>query len=176
MTTIERVFIVGLRGAGKTTVGRLLAANWECSFLDADQELEMRTGTSIAAIIAQDGMTGFRDRETDILRELAQRCRHVIATGGGCVERQENRELLRAGGRTVWLTAVPETLWHRVQADPQTPGRRPALTRLSSLDEMRRLAEQREPWYREVADLTIATDGQSPEQVAATIVRAWPSL
>jgi shikimate kinase len=176
MTTIERVFLVGLRGAGKTTVGRLLAANWDCRFIDADCELEDRMGMSIAAIIAQGGVNGFRERESNVLRELAQRSRHVIATGGGCVERRENRKLLRSSGRTVWLSGSPQTLWERVQADEQKSSRRPALTSLTSLEEMHLLAQQREQWYREVADLTIATGGQSPERVAAAIVRTWPSL
>jgi shikimate kinase len=82
---------------------------------------------------------------------------------------------MRATGVSIWLTAQPETLWQRMQQDPLTVSRRPRLTDLDPRAEIDRLAAEREPLYREVADLTVSTDEQSPDQVAATILRSWPS-
>jgi shikimate kinase len=175
LTELGRIYLVGLRGSGKSTVGRNLAQKlgWICS--DADDELEFAAGCSIADLFEAVGLEGFRIRESELLRDLAQRDDAVIATGGGCVVREENRDLLRTTGVTVWLTAKPETLWKRVKSDRQSASRRPALTALSARKEIDRLAHERERWYRDVAVLTIPTDDRSPEQVADAILRAWPS-
>lgn len=175
LTELGRIYLVGMRGSGKSTVGRVLAQKlgWICS--DADDELELAAGCSIADLFEAVGLNGFRLRESELLRDLSERHDAVIATGGGCVVRNENRELLRTTGVTVWLTAKPETLWRRVRRDRQSVQRRPALTALSARKEIDRLVGEREVWYREVADLTIPTDRRSPEQVADAILRAWPS-
>jgi shikimate kinase len=170
-----RVYLVGLRGCGKTTVAKILARQLGWSFADADDEIEATAGCSIAEILRTFGMAGLRDREADVLKKVAQFERHVIATAGGCVIREANRALMRATGVSIWLTAEPETLWQRMQQDPSTISRRPRLTDLDPRAEIDRLAAEREPWYREVADLAVSTDNQSPEQVAATILRTWPS-
>jgi shikimate kinase len=99
----------------------------------------------------------------------------VIATGGGCVVRAENRELLRSTGLTIWLTAAPSVLAARVARDAETPSRRPPLTPLPGYAELERVVREREPLYREVADWTIATEALTPEEVAAAIASAWTS-
>ncbi len=164
------VFLVGARGSGKTTVARLLAGRLGWSWLDADEVLETRAGQSIRAVFAAEGETGFREREAQVLADLAGRSRHVVATGGGVVLREANRVLLRRG-RVVWLTADPETLWTRMQGDQTTAERRPALT-VGGRAEVAELLRAREPLYRACADLVVPTAGRPPEDVAADIA-AW---
>src|SRR4051794_20040028 len=105
------IVLVGYRGTGKTTVGRLLAASLGWEFADADDLIESAAGKSIAEIFAAEGDPGFRDREAAALRELCRRDRLVVATGGGAILRPANRELLRGAGFVAWLTAEPETVW-----------------------------------------------------------------
>jgi shikimate kinase len=169
----ERIFLVGYRGTGKSTVGRLLADQLGWAFTDCDGDIEAAAGKSVADIFATEGEAGFRDREAAALRELCARDRLVIATGGGAVLRPANRELLRASGFIAWLTARPETIWDRLQRDPTNAARRPNLTPAGGLDEVRALLAAREPFYRELADFTADADAPSPEVVAAGILKAW---
>ncbi len=122
------LILIGPRGSGKSTVARILAEQLRWGWRDADDELEKRYGQSIRAIFASEGEAGFRDKEAAILTELCRLSRHVLATGGGVVLRETNRELLRASGRVIWLAADEETLWRRLQGDSATAERRPALT------------------------------------------------
>jgi shikimate kinase len=171
--TSERLYLIGYRGGGKTTVGPLLAARLGWHFLDADDVLEAKAGRSIAAIFAAEGEAGFREREAANLRDLVQLTRHVIATGGGIVLRSENRRLLRSTGYCIWLTGDPATLYQRLQNDPTTRDRRPALTGLPGPAEVERLLREREPFYREAAHSIVATENQSPEAVVSAILSAW---
>ncbi|HEY1381697.1 MAG TPA: shikimate kinase, partial [Gemmataceae bacterium] len=143
--TSERLYLIGPRGSGKSTVGRLLAARLGWAFADADEELEARAGRSIAAVFAAEGEAGFRDREAELLRDLARLDRHVIACGGGAVLRPESRQLLRATGQCVWLTGDAATLCRRLDCDPATAARRPALTALPGPAEVERVVREREP-------------------------------
>jgi shikimate kinase len=167
------IYLVGYRGSGKTTVGRLLARQIGWPFLDADDLLEAQAGRTVAEVFATEGESGFRERESAVLRDVATRRRHVIATGGGVVLRDENRRLLKATGFGVWLTGTAETCFQRFQDDPTTRDRRPALTSLPGLAEVERMLREREPLYREVAHLVVATENQSPEEVVSTILSAW---
>jgi shikimate kinase len=171
--TTERLILVGYRGTGKTTVGRLLAGQLGWSFADSDDAIEAAAGKSVADIFAAEGEAGFRDREAAALRELCGRGRYVVATGGGAVLRPANRELLRAGGFVAWLTASPETIRARLEGDPTTAARRPNLTPAGGIEEVRALLAAREPLYREVADFVADADAPSPEAVAAAILKAW---
>lgn len=167
-----RIYLIGARGSGKTTVGRLLAARLGWSFVDMDDLIEASAGKSIAEVFATEGEAGFRDREAEALEQIAHRPDHVIATGGGIVLRPDSRARLSETGHCVWLTAPAETLWYRIRADVASAVRRPALTELSPLDEMRHILESREPLYRSVAHQSIATDSQSPRTVVSTILAA----
>ena len=144
------------------------------AFADCDDLIEAAAGKSVADIFAAEGEAGFRDREAAALAELCGRDRLVIATGGGAVLREANRELLRSAGFVVWLTARPETIWSRLETDPATTHRRPNLTAAGGVEEVRKLLAAREPLYREVADFAVDADVASPEAVAATILKAWP--
>jgi len=165
-----RIFLIGPRGSGKTTVARLLAERLGWAWVDADDVLEARHGKSVRAIFAEEGEAGFRDREAAVLAELCRRERHVLATGGGVVLREANRELLRRSARVVWLTADAETLWGRLRADASTAERRPALAG-GGLEEVVEVLRAREPLYRACADLTVETAGLSPMAVAEEILR-----
>jgi shikimate kinase len=163
------VFLIGYRGSGKTSVARALADRLAWPWLDADVELERRAGQSIKQIFTTAGEGAFRDLESVVVAELAMLERHVIALGGGAVMRPENREALRGRGKVVWLKALPETLAARIAADPATQERRPSLTRLGTLAEIRPLLAEREPIYAAFSDLTIDSSSHSPAEIAAMI-------
>ena len=169
----ERIVLIGYRGTGKTTVGRLLARELGWDFADCDDAVEAAAGKSIAELFADEGETGFREREAAALIDLCGREPLVIATGGGAILRPVNRGLLKSAGFVAWLAASPETIWSRLRADSATSQRRPNLTPLGGVDEVRALVAAREPLYRAIAHFTVDTDGPSPESVAATIFKAW---
>jgi shikimate kinase len=166
--TATRVFLVGPRGSGKTTVARLLAAELGWAWVDADVLLEARAGLSIRDIFAAEGEAGFRRREADMLAELCALESHVIATGGGVVLRAENRALLKRSGVVVWLTGDIDTLWGRITADATTAARRPTLT-VGGRAEVAELVAAREPLYRECADVVIDTTGRSPGEIVEAV-------
>jgi shikimate kinase len=126
-------------------------------------------------MFAEEGETGFRDKEAALLAELTQGRRQVVATGGGVVVRAANRDRLRATGRVVWLTADARTIGQRLQNDPTSAERRPILT-VGGLSEIEELLRTREPWYRACADLTVDTTGRTPEEVAREILAHWKML
>ncbi len=169
----ERIFLVGYRATGKTTIGRLLADQLGWTFADCDDFIEAAAGKSVADIFATEDESAFRDREASVLRDLCKRERIVIATGGGAVLRSASHELLRTSGYVAWLTAQPETIWARLELDPTTAARRPNLTPSGGIDEVRSLIAAREPLYREIAHFVADADAPSPEAVAAAILKAW---
>lgn len=164
------LFLIGLRGSGKSTVARLLASELGWSWLDADDELEKRFGQTIRAIFEAEGEAGFREKESIVLAQLCRLPQHVIATGGGVVLREHNRNLLRASGRIVWLTADVETLWQRVQTDSATTDRRPTLT-VGGRTEMEEIFRFREPFYRQCADFVVDTSGRALDEIVTEILR-----
>lgn len=169
----ERLYLIGFRGSGKSTAGKLVAAKLGWVFLDSDELIEQRTGRTIAALFASEGETAFRNRETELLTGLAKLKQRVIACGGGVVLRTANRVLLRDTGYCVWLTAATTTLHDRITADPGSLDRRPALTGLPPLSEIEALTRAREPLYREVAHAVVDTEGRAPEEVAMAILSSW---
>lgn len=165
------IYLIGYRGSGKTTVARHLASMLWWNWLDADPHLEQQAGCSIREIFESEGETGFRDRESRVVAELALYSQLVVALGGGAVLREENRARLKASGKCAWLKASPELLWSRIQADPTTAERRPNLTAQGGPEEVARLLAERSPLYEECADLTVETDNRSPLAIATTIAR-----
>jgi shikimate kinase len=165
------VALVGYRGTGKSTVGRLLALAMNRTFVDVDREIEARSGRSIDVIFAESGETEFRDCEERTLAELLDRFPEaVVATGGGSVLRQRNRDRIREFGHVVWLTAFPDELARRIAADERSGLVRPSLTSAGPVDEIAAVLRVRMPIYEGLADLVIETGGKSPDEVAAAIL------
>jgi shikimate kinase len=164
--------LIGYRGTGKTTVAQQLALALGWEWVDADVEVELRAGKSIAAIFADDGEQVFRDWEAQTLADSLRRERVVLAAGGGVVLREANRRLLAERARVVWLRASVETILARVAADSSTAGRRPNLTTAGGPAEVVQLLAQREPLYRKCAELEIDAECKSPGEIAAEIVRS----
>jgi shikimate kinase len=163
----NNIFLVGMPGAGKTTVGRQLARRLSRSFIDADHEIEARTGVRIPLIFDIEGEAGFREREAKVIAELATRTDLVVATGGGAVLRGENRAALRQGGTVIYLQASPDLLYERTRLDPNRP--------LLQVDDPRKKLEdlfaQRDPLYREVADIVVNSLGGSIGQLVRQVER-----
>jgi shikimate kinase len=153
----DNIFIVGLMGAGKTTVGRLLAAELGRSFHDTDHEIERRTGVKIALIFEIEGEAGFRAREAQVVDQLTQLSNVVLATGGGVVLSAENRVRLASRGVVVYLHGQPKDLWHRTRHDKS----RPLLQGADPLEKLSALYRERDPLYREIADIVVDTGRQS---------------
>jgi shikimate kinase len=169
--SVPNIFLIGPRGCGKSTIGRLLASRlpgW--TWIDADEELERRAGRSIRDLFATEGEAGFRDRESALLAELAEGERLILSAGGGVVLRPENRDVLRRCGRTVYLRAEADTLRRRLAVDPATAERRPALTTAASaLDEIEDVLRRRAPLYEGCADLIAAAD-RAPQEIVAELL------
>ena len=162
LTVPGNIYLIGLMGAGKTSVGRLLARHFEKTFYDCDHEIERRTGVKISVIFEIEGELGFRARESTVLRELVGLNDIVLATGGGAILREENRHLLRQHGTVVYLRASLEDLWQRTRHDRN----RPLLQTTDPRVKLEQLFIQRDPLYREVAMLTVDTGNQSLRSLA----------
>jgi shikimate kinase len=156
-------------GAGKTTIGRLLARDLKLQFLDADQDIERRTGADIPWIFDVEGEEGFRDREQQVIEELTKRPGIVLATGGGAVLRPVNRAAL-ARGLVIYLRVTLDEQLRRTGRDRKRP--------LLNVDDpgkvLRELFAARDPLYREVADLVVDSDSSSPRAVAQRILSQLP--
>jgi shikimate kinase len=157
MSKKDNIFLVGLMGAGKTTVGKLLARQLGKTFIDCDHEIEERTGVKIPVIFEIEGEAGFRKREETVIEDLVARPNIVLGTGGGAVLSAHNRELLRTQGTVVYLRGTPEQLYERTRHDRN----RPLLQTEDPLAKLQNLFSQRDPLYREVADLVVDTGRQS---------------
>jgi shikimate kinase len=151
------IFLVGLMGAGKTSVGRRLARHLGKTFYDCDEEIEHATGVKIPVIFEIEGEAGFRARESRMLAELAVRSEIVLATGGGAVLSEDNRRLLAANGIVVYLRAGAADLWQRTRHDRN----RPLLDTDEPLARLEHLFTERDPLYRSVADIIVDTGSQS---------------
>jgi shikimate kinase len=162
----RNVFLVGPMGAGKSTIGRSLASLLHKSFFDSDHEIEARTGAPVALIFEIEGEAGFRQREAGVIDELTCGDNIVLATGGGAVLAEQNRHCLHSRGTVVYLQASLETLLERTRHDRA----RPLLQTGDREGMLRRLLEQRDPLYREVAHIIIETTHRPPATVAKEIV------
>lgn len=161
----ENIFLVGLMGAGKTSVGKILARRLHKTFFDMDQEIERTTGVKIPIIFEIEGEAGFRAREARLLAELVRRRNIVLATGGGAVLADQNRRLLAENGTVVYLRASVGDLWERTRHDKN----RPLLRTENPVAKLNELFVQRDPLYREVADLIVDTGSQSVGSLAAAL-------
>jgi shikimate kinase len=156
------IYLIGPTGSGKTAVGKQLARDTGLEFVDSDQEIEKRTGVEIGYIFEKEGEPGFRDREQEMIRELASLEGAVIATGGGAVLASANRECLAASGIVVYLkTGIREQLRRTGRSRD-----RPLLNSSNPRSVLEEMAAVRGPLYEEIADLTIDTSNQRVRTVA----------
>jgi shikimate kinase len=166
------LFLIGPRGAGKSTAGRRAAARLGVPFTDADEAVEQRAGCSIAALFAgPGGEAAFRALERSVMMELLRSRGRVVGSGGGCVLDPEVRRGLRRSGRAVWLTADPVVLARRIRGSD-----RPSLTGASPAQEVAAVARQREPLYRECAARTLDTGPLTVQEVVDVIEQLWAVL
>ncbi len=172
MSKANNIFLVGPMGAGKTTIGRHLATLLGKRFLDVDHEIERRTGVAIPVIFEIESEAGFRRRECTAIEELTRNRDIVLATGGGAVLLEENRKLLKERGTVVYLQADIETLVERTRRDRN----RPLLQTDNPRGKIEELLRQREPIYREVADVVVDTGQRAPASVARDIATRIKTL
>ncbi|MDQ3185526.1 MAG: shikimate kinase [Pseudomonadota bacterium] len=161
------IFLVGMMGAGKTTIGKLLANFMNKTFLDSDREIQKRTGVSIPVIFEIEGEAGFRKRETEMLSELIKSKNIVLATGGGAVLSIKNREMLKRSGTVIYLRATVDDLWRRTRQDKNRP-------LLQTPDPRRKLSElytQRDPLYREMAHVVVESGKRSARYLAQLLAQ-----
>jgi shikimate kinase len=168
----SNIFLVGLMGAGKTTVARILARRLDRAFYDTDHEIERRTGVKIPVIFEIEGEPGFRLREEQALAELAAQDNIVLATGGGIVLSAANRALLKERGVVVYLRAQPRDLWYRTRHDKN----RPLLQTPDPLGRLQELYEQRDPLYAEVADIILDTGRPNVGPLVSQLITKLESL
>ncbi len=160
------IFLVGLMGAGKTTVGRALAKKLNKRFIDSDHEIEARTGASIPLIFEIEGEASFRQREANVIRELTAQNDIILATGGGAILKPENRELLKTRGTVIYLRASVNSILQRTSHDKN----RPLLQVADPRQRLEQLAREREPYYLEVADFVIETGRPNVQSLVQTIL------
>ena len=167
MNIPDNIILVGPMGVGKTTIGKVLADQLNLEFFDSDREIENSTGADIPWIFDVEGESGFRQRETKMLAELTSRRGIVLATGGGSVLSEENRNRIKTHGFVVYLRASLSQQIERTSRDKNRP-------LLQTADPARKIAELmkiREPLYREVADAVVDTNRRSPKMVSNEIVK-----
>jgi shikimate kinase len=174
MNPAANLFFVGPMGAGKTTIGRRVAELLGLPFFDLDHEIEMHCGAEIPLIFELEGEGGFRQRESTVLAELAARDGIALATGGGAVLAEANRQLLRARGFVVYLETTVDEQLERLSRDRK----RPLLAAPDRRERLSGLAVQREAHYREVADYTLraghrGSTAQVAQRLAAALGNVW---
>ncbi|MBZ2170140.1 shikimate kinase AroK [Marinobacter sp. F4216] len=166
MSLPKRVVLVGPMGAGKSTIGRLLAKELGYQFMDSDRIIEERCGANIPWIFDVEGEDGFRQRETAMLRELAEQDQAVLATGGGAIMRPENREVLKQDAIVIYLRTSIEQQVERTRKDRN----RPLLQNEDPEAVLRKLFSIRDPLYTGLADIVMQTDRKSPRLVVRQLV------
>ena len=172
MSKQDNIFLVGLMGAGKTTVGKILAKRYHKVFHDSDHEIEGRCGVKIPVIFEIEGETGFRKREEMAVAELTALSNVVVATGGGAVLSVASRYALKTRGVVVYLRGSPEHLFERTRHDRN----RPLLQTPDPLASLRELYRQRDPLYREVADIIMDTGRQSVSNMTRVLCEKLSTL
>ncbi len=164
----SRIFLIGMMGVGKSTIGRLLARQTGLEFVDCDREMESRSGVTIATMFEVEGEDAFRRREAALLDELTQRSGILLATGGGAVLQPESRERLRARGLVIYLESTVDEVLRRTQADRT----RPLLQAIDRRARIEELLRQRRPLYESTAHLTFHSGTVNPKKLVARILES----
>ncbi|MBL78644.1 MAG: shikimate kinase [Nitrosomonadaceae bacterium] len=165
MKKTNNIILIGMMGAGKTTIGKSLANHLNKTFIDSDHEIQKRTGVKIPIIFEIEGEAGFRRRETCMLQELLSIDNIVLATGGGIILSKENRILLRKKGTIVYLRATVNDLWQRTRHDKN----RPLLQTEDLQARLTELYEKRDPIYRQIAHIVIESGKQSVHHMVKSL-------
>lgn len=166
MNPSPNLFLIGPMGAGKSSIGRRLAEHFALPCIDLDAAIVERTGASVTTIFELEGEAGFRKRESEMLAELALRRGIVLATGGGAILAPQNRAVLHEHGFVVWLDISIEQQMQRLARDRQ----RPLLDTPDRRARLEQLAQERDPLYRELADLTVTSVDESCQHATTRIV------
>jgi shikimate kinase len=167
MLRVNNIFLVGPMGAGKSTIGRQVASLLRLDFADSDHEIKRRTGVDIQTIFDFEGEEGFRRREKAVIDDLTSQEGQVLATGGGVVLDADNRRNLSSRGFVIYLYCSPEQQYERTMRDKN----RPLIKTDDPLATLKALMAQRDPLYRDIADLVVTTENRSALAVAKEIVR-----
>lgn len=170
------IYLIGYRGSGKSTIGRLLSQVLDRPFVDTDQWIESSQDKSIKEIFAEVGEVGFRDLEQAAVCQVGQLPEPaVVSLGGGAVLREPNQQVLRDTGFRVWLEASAEFLYQRICEDSTSADRRPNLTDRGGCAEVAEVLARRKPVYNDLANLTINTEHRTPDEITREIVD-WLAL
>jgi len=164
------IVLIGMRGSGKTAIGKLLAKRLGKQFIEMDELIVQRLGQTIPEIVQRYGWQKFRDVEAEITHEVAGLDNVVNATGGGVVTREENIRELKKKGKLVWLKADLDTLLRRIGGNDQS---RPSLTGKPQREDMEAVLAERSPIYERVADFIVDTEDKMPEEVAEAIAKMY---
>ncbi len=169
--TKENILLIGYRGSGKSTVGKLLAQELNWTWVDSDDEIEREVGKTIAQIFAEDGEPAFRHWESIVVARLVASVHCVISLGGGALLREQNRTALRGRGTIVWLKASIDSIRHRIEKDVLTAQRRPQLTGQGLQAETEQVLAERTPVYEQCCHICVDTDQRTPLQIVQEIRR-----
>ena len=165
MKQVENIFLIGLMGSGKTTIGKLLSKNLNKGFYDSDHVVEQKTGVKVPLIFEYEGDVGFRKREESVLKDLVSHTNIVLATGGGVILSKNNCKLLVDNGYVVYLKSNCEDLVTRMSGDQS----RPLLQEGDLRETLENLFKIRDPIYTSISDYIIKTEGKHSNEIAAEI-------
>lgn len=168
----ENIYLIGLMGAGKTTIGRQLATTLQLPFYDSDKAIEEQTGVDISTIFEYEGEEGFRVREKNMIKELTQIDGIVLATGGGAILSEENRKALKENGFIVYLQCSVDKILQRTKRDNQ----RPLLNTSEPRERIEKLFAERENYYLTCADFTIETSTMQSKAVVQNILNEYNGI
>jgi len=167
MKKYKNIYLIGLMGSGKTTLGKILSKKLDKSFYDSDQVIEETLGVDVPMIFEYEGEAGFREREKDILKELVSKKNIVLATGGGIILSESNRDLLSENGIVIYLKSHQKDLILRMKNDKTRP-----LLKNGNIEEIiKKLCKEREPLYEEIADFEIMTKNKRIHEIVNEIIR-----
>ena len=166
MKKYKNIYLIGLMGSGKTTLGKILSKKLDKQFYDSDHVIEEKLGVDVPMIFEYEGEAGFREREKDILRELVNKQNIVLATGGGIILSKSNRDLLSDNGIVIYLKSNQKDLIKRMKNDKTRP-----LLKDGNIDEIiKKLCKEREPLYEDIADFVIMTKNKRIHEVVNEII------
>ena len=167
MKKYKNIYLIGLMGSGKTTLGKILSKKLDKHFYDSDQVIEEKLGVNVPMIFEYEGEAGFREREKDILKELVSKQNIVLATGGGIILSESNRDLLAKNGIVIYLKSNQKDLVLRMKNDKT----RPLLKNRNVELTIKKLCLEREPLYEEIADFMVVTKNKRIHEVVNEIIR-----